>query len=112
MQIEEAREVGHMFPQAYCVAKPAPGCAVFVTPWMDTLPLKPGRLGRGAAGRTGLLQPSDVVAIHQSYACTPTFSSSEIVRGGVSAVQVGDWCALVYVITKRGGEWYAFKLEK
>lgn len=85
MQVEGAVEVGrNMFPRAYCIAKPAPGCAVFVTPWMDAMPP----------------------------VCTPGFSSSQIIREGVFDVRVGDWCALAYVSREQVSEWYAFKLPE
>lgn len=34
-QVKNCRSVCHIFPRAYCVAKPAPGCAVFAIPWQD-----------------------------------------------------------------------------
>ena len=84
MKITGARQVRHIYPRAYCVAKPAPGCSVFVTPWMDAEP-----------------------AIR-----TPVFSSSETVRENVTEVRVGDWCALAYVQTAVSGMMYAFPLPE
>lgn len=76
MRIEGAESIHHIRPRAYCVAKPAPGCAVFATPWCDSEPQIRLKL----------------------------FSSSITVREGVCDVQLGDWCELAYVANKHGGE--------
>ncbi len=80
MRLKGVRQVRHIYPRAYCVAKSAPGCAVFVTPWTDAEP-----------------------QIRQK-----SFSSSHIVRSGVELVHAGDWCSLVYLCTSFGGEFHAF----
>ena len=70
MKTKGATDVAHLFPRAYCIAKPAPGCAVFVVPWMDAEP----QIREPAYG-------------------------AQLVHDGVSGVRVGDWCALAYVVT-------------
>ena len=82
MQISGAKRVAHLHPRAYCVAKPAPGVAVFAIPWMDSEP-----------------------QIREE-----AYSSSGLVYKGIANVRVGDWCALAYVVTSGGGETYAFQL--
>ena len=82
MKIRGARSVHHIYPRAYCIAKPAPLCAVFVTPWMDAEPQ----------------------IRNQKY------SASTIVHDGVEDVSAGDWCALAYVVTEGSGIRHAFKL--
>lgn len=70
-RIPRTVRVSHLYPRAYCVAKPSTGCAVFVTPWMDAEP----------------------------QVRTPQFSSSHLVRDGVEKIVSGDWCSLAYVVT-------------
>jgi hypothetical protein len=70
-----AKSVSHIHPRAYCIAKPAACCAVFVVPEIDSVPL---------------LQK------------TPN-ASSDIVRDNVSEVRVGDWCILAYISSELGG---------
>jgi hypothetical protein len=69
--IKGAESVSHIYPRAYCVAKPAPLCAVFVTPWMDSEP-----------------------QIRKA-----EYSSSHTVYNGVANVKVGDWCSIAYIVT-------------
>jgi hypothetical protein len=68
--------VSHIYPRAYCIAKPAPGYAVFVTPFVDA----------------------------ESKIRTPEYSSSESVRVGANDVRVGDWCSIAYVSAAISGE--------
>jgi hypothetical protein len=76
LKIKGSTSTTHIYPRAYCIAKPAPLCAVFVTPWMDSEP-----------------------AVR-----TPMFSSAHTIHDGVREVKVGDWCSLAYVTTPgRGG---------
>ncbi len=77
-----AKSVSHIYPRAYCVAKPAPGCAVFVIPWMDSEP-----------------QVRDA-----------EYSSSKSVYEGVEDVKVGDWCAFAYIEKGCSGFNMAFKI--
>lgn len=81
-QVEGCLSVRHIFPRAYCVAKPAPGCAIFVKPWQDA----------------------------EEQICKPEYSSSESVYQNVKNVQVGDWRALAYVNTRTSGEIYVINL--
>lgn len=78
MKIKGATSVSHIYPRAYCIAKPAPMCAVFVTPWMDAEPQ---------------VRQSDC-------------SSSHTVVHGVEKVRVGDWCSIAYVTTAGMGTQY------
>ena len=71
LKIKGATSVSHIYPRAYCIAKPAPMCAVFVTPWMDAEP----------------------------QVRKPEYASSHTVGYGVEKVKVGDWCAIAYVTT-------------
>jgi hypothetical protein len=64
-----ATKVCHIFPRAYCIAKPAPGCAVFATPWMDAEP----------------------------QIRTTAYSSYRVVHSNVEDVKVGDWCSIAYL---------------
>ena len=73
-----AKRIAHIFPRAYCVAKPAPCCAVFATPWCDA---------------EWQMRRADV-------------SASELVREGVARVEVGDWCAIAYVATPGCGQFW------
>jgi len=82
MKLHGSKSVSHIFPRAYCIAKPSPCCALFVKPWMDAEPL--------------VRNKND--------------SSSDIVREGVNDVQVGDWCALAYVVRSGLQRTVAFKL--
>lgn len=79
MQIKGAISVSHIYPRAYCIAKPAPMCAVFVTPWMDAEPQ----------------------VRKQEYS-----SSHTVVHGSIENVKVGDWCSIAYVLTPgMGTQW-------
>ena len=82
MQIKGAKCVRHLYPRAYCIAKPAPLCGVFVTPWMDAEP----------------------------QVRTPEYSASHTVHEGVAEVRVGNWCALAYVVTDGVQQIHAFRL--
>ncbi len=82
MRIKGAKSVCHLYPRAYCLAKPAPLCAVFLTPWMDAEP----------------------------QVRNPQYSTSHLVYEGVQDVNPGDWCALAYVCTSSSGTLHAFKL--
>lgn len=64
-----ATSVRHIRPRAYCIAKPAPCCAVFVTPPCDSEPLVRAFVN----------------------------ATAEIIHDGVSEIQVGDWCVLAYI---------------
>jgi hypothetical protein len=81
-QVQGCLSVCHIFPRAYCVAKPAPGCAVFVIPWQDA----------------------------EEQVRKPEYSSSETVHENVKNVQVGDWRALAYVNTRTSGQTYVIDL--
>ena len=81
-KIKGFESVCHIYPRAYCIAKPAPLCAVFVVPWMDSEP----------------------------QVRSPEYSSSDVVNDGVADVAVGDWCAIAYVWARDSGQKYAFKL--
>ena len=81
-QVEGAKSVSHIFPRAYCVAKPAPGCAVFVIPWQDA----------------------------EEQIRKPEYSSSETVYRNVQHVQVGQWHALAYVSTSSDGQTHVINL--
>lgn len=69
-----------MVPRAYCIAKPAPGCAVFVTPPRDVLNT-----------------PDD----DGSYHCAATLTLSQ-----VGDVVLGDWVTLVFCEFKDRGCWW------
>ena len=75
-EIPLAKSVSHIYPRAYCLAKPAPCCAVFATPWFDSEP-----------------------QIRQKQ-----FSAYEIVHQGVAKVKAGDWCSIAYVSTPGCGQ--------
>jgi hypothetical protein len=74
--------VKHVAPRAYCLAKPAPECAVFALPEFDT---QAGRLSGNRA---------EVVHKH---------------HGGpsVADVALGDWATLVYASDGHCGTWFA-----
>lgn len=73
----EARKARHIFPRAYCLAKPSPQCAVFAVPLCDAEP----------------------------QARSPQCDSTTILYGeSVADVSAGDWCALAYVITPTFGQ--------
>lgn len=82
--VPDVRKVCHVFPRAYCIAKPAPCCAVFVTPWMDAEP-----------------QVRDEV-----------FSASRVVHEGSTQVKVGDWCSLAYVAKTGCGQVVVIEILK
>jgi len=81
-QVKNCLSVSHIYPRALCVAKPAPGCAVFATPWMDA----------------------------EKQVRDPKYSSFETVYGNVSGVQFGDWCSLAYISTESCGQTYVIDL--
>lgn len=82
MALEGTVAVKHIRPRAYCTAKPAPGCAVFITPWQDA----------------------------EEQIRTPDFAGSAIVYEGVCDIAVGDWCALAYVVKSGNMRTVAFAL--
>jgi len=82
MQIKGAKSASHLYPRAYCIAKPAPLCAVFVTPWFDAEP----------------------------QVRTPEYSAAQTVHEGVADVRVGDWCAIAYVVTDGVQQFHAVRL--
>ncbi len=82
MKIKGATSVSHIYPRAYCIAKPAPLCAVFVTPCMDSEP----------------------------QIRNEKYSSAHTVGNGVENVKVGDWCAIAYVTTPGCGTLYALPI--
>ena len=69
MKLPGVKSVSHIRPRAYCIAKPAASCAVFVTPPCDAEPQ--------------LRQMQNATA--------------ETIREGVSHVKVGEWYVLAYV---------------
>lgn len=83
-QVKDCRSVCHIFPRAYCVAKPAPGCAVFAIPWQDA----------------------------EKQVRKPEYSSSETVHQNVKHIQVGDWCAIAYIQTRTSGQTYVIDLPE
>lgn len=66
--------VSHVFPRAYCVAKPAALCAVFAVPTQDRQPL-----------------------VHDKPCVV-------IQNGSAAGVCLGDWRSLAYVSTRTCGE--------
>ena len=70
-QYKGVTAVSHIRPRAYCIAKPAACCAVFVTPPCDAAPL-----------------------IRHSQNAT-----AESIHEWVSHVEVGKWYVLAYVTT-------------
>lgn len=82
MTLDGAIKVNHIFPRAYCIAKPAPCCAVFVLPWMDAEP----------------------------QVRNEEYSASVTVNEGSADVKVGDWCAIAYVVRNGLQQNVAFKL--
>ena len=85
MSLEGSITVCHIFPRAYCVAKPAALCAVFVKPWMDAEPQVRNERYKG-------------------------YSGSVTVYEGAENVNVGDWCAIAYVVRNGLARNVAFKL--
>ena len=85
MFIEGSIAVCHIFPRAYCVAKPAALCAVFVKPWMDAEPQVRNERYKG-------------------------YSGSVTVYEGAENVNVGDWCAIAYVVRNGLARNVAFEL--
>ncbi len=81
-QVKDCRSVCHIFPRAYCVAKPAPGCAVFAIPWQDA----------------------------EEQIRKPEYSSYETVHQNVGNVKAGDWCSLAYVVAPSSSETYVIDL--
>ena len=84
LKIKDATSVCHIYPRAYCVAKPSASCAVFVTPWMDAEP-----------------------QIRK-----PELESSHTVYYGVENVNVGDWCSIAYVVTPGNGTMWVVDMPK
>jgi hypothetical protein len=70
LKLPGVKSVSHIRPRAYCIAKPAACCAVFVTPPMDAEP--------------HLRQTQN--------------STCEIVHKNVSHVKAGEWYVLAYVV--------------
>ena len=81
-QVPGCLSVCHIFPRAYCVAKPAPSCAIFATPWQDA----------------------------EKQVRKPEYSSYRTVYKNVENVQVGDWRAIAYVNTVTSGQTYVIDL--
>lgn len=75
-----------VIPRAYCAAKPAPLCAVFVTPPDDY--------------RTHLTKNEHIRACN----------AGQTIHEGISAASVGDWMTLCYATCRSGGWWYAVPL--
>ena len=73
-QCPDATAIRHIHPHAYCVAKPAHHCAVFVIPPQDREPQVPG----------------DGAVLIQNWT--------------VSAIIPGMWCAIVYVCRPTSSE--------
>lgn len=71
-QYPTATSISHIRPRAYCIAKPAACCVVFVTPPDDAEPQLKG--------------------------CQST-TAEVISDGDVSKIKVGDWCVLAYICT-------------
>ena len=69
MKLPGVKSVSHIKPRAYCIAKPAACCAVFVTPPMDAEP-----------------------HLRQTQNAT-----CEIAHENVSHVKAGEWYVLAYV---------------
>ena len=81
-QVKNCLSVSHIFPRAFCVAKTAPGCAVFAIPWKDA----------------------------EEQIRKPEYSSYETVYQNVRDVQPGDWCAIAYVSTPSSGETHVINI--
>lgn len=81
-QIPGAKHVLHLKPRAYCIAKPASSCAVFVTPPRDAV---------------DHLQDSQNV-------------TSYVVREGSARCEVGKWYVLAYITTPHGSDHYVLDL--
>ena len=81
-QVPSCRSVSHIFPRAYCVAKPAPSCAIFAIPWQDA----------------------------EKLVRKPEYSSYETVYKNVGNVQAGDWRAIAYIATVFNAEPYVIDL--
>ena len=75
-----------VIPRAYCVAKPAPGCAVFSTPWRDY--------------RKHLVKSEN--KLYNSSVTITEISASD----SVFNVQLGDWRTLVYGVAANSATWY------
>lgn len=71
-KFKDAREILHIQPRAYCVAKPARWCAVFATPPCD----------------------SELLSAYKE--------SCLIQNASVAHVQLGDWCSLAYICSSSG----------
>lgn len=76
---DETARICHIAPRAYCVAKPALRCAIFVVPPCDREP-----------------QVAD-----DAYTSVSNASADN--------VKAGDWCSVAYVVTARGGEPYVLR---
>ena len=71
-----AIQVRHIFPRAYCVAKPAHFCAVFVTPPCDS-----------------------------EQQIKPPYSSSATVHNDTAtSAEVGKWYSLAYCVCENGNQ--------
>ena len=81
-QVEGCLSVCHIFPRAYCVAKPAPSCAIFAIPWQDA----------------------------EKVIRKPEYSSYKTVYANVGNVQAGDWRAIAYVSTISSQQTYVIDL--
>ena len=74
--------VRHIFPRAFCIAKPTPGCAVVMTPWVDAEP-----------------------QIREF-----KWASSHNVTEGADKIAAGDWCAIAYLVAEGNQRMVAFPL--
>lgn len=78
-----------VIPRAYCVLKPAPGMAVFATPWQDYRPhLAKEEQKQYQAG----------VHIHATF--------SEDLNQAIYNLNTGDWATIVYASGDRCAEWF------
>ena len=76
---DSVKSVRHVFTRAYCVAKPAPLCAVFAVPSMDCEPQ---------------VKDTHFVTVQNETA---------------SSVSLGDWCSLAYLSTSHSGMPYVIQ---
>jgi hypothetical protein len=80
-QIKNATEVLHIKPRAYCIAKPAACCAVFVTPPQDAVPML--RNTQNATAETcyeNVTQCEVGKWYVLAYVCTPGCSQNHVIN--------------------------------
>ena len=82
MKIKGAKMVSHLYPRAYCIAKPAPGCAVLIRPPADS-------------------------GIEIFPEC-----SGDIIWEGATEINVGDWCATAYVVEDTRSQSHIFTIAE